>query len=211
MNDPANWSSNTVPGSSDDAIFNSNITGIDTNPTENLAPFSISTFNFPFNASIFNFSLNNETLTFNGAGITGFNTNPTITVTNTNNSSFPGDLISFVGATGTSGSAILTSSNSATLAGNLSGSSSGSINSNLHSSGPFTIANGGNIIASNIGNDSTTGTGNNGVANTGASQLKFDQSFTAGDDVTVSLSNSGIFSGTNTVQGDAVAIINLAY
>ena len=46
------------------------------------------------------------------------------------------------------------------------------------------------------------------MANTGASQLRFDQSFTAGDHVTVSFSNSGAFSGTNTVQGDAVAIVN---
>jgi autotransporter-associated beta strand protein len=38
--------------------------------------------------------------------------------------------------------------------------------------------------------------------------LKFDQLFTAGNDVSVLVSNSGTFSGTNTVQGDAVAIIN---
>lgn len=208
MNDSANWNPSTVPGSSDDAIFNSTIFGIDTNPTENSAPFSVSTFNFPFKASNFNFSFNNETLTFNGAGIIGTYTNPTITVININNSSFPGDLISFTGGAGTSGSAIITSSNSGALIGNLSGASIGSINSNLHSNGAFTIANGGNITASNTGNDSTNGTGNNGVANTGASQLKFDQSFTAGDNVTVSLSNSGTFSGTNTVQGNAIAIIN---
>ncbi len=59
-----------------------------------------------------------------------------------------------------------------------------------------------------MGNDSTNGTGNNGTANTGSSQLRFDQTFTAGDNVVVSISNSGAFSGTNTVQGDAVAIIN---
>ncbi len=208
MNDSANWNPNTVPGSSDDAIFDSTITGIDTNPTENTAPFSISTFNFLDNASIFHFNFNNTTLTFNGAGITGFNTNPTITVSNINNSSFPGDLISFLGATGTSGSSSITSSNSGTLTGNQSGTSIGSFNSNLHSSGAFTIANDGNITVSNTGNDSTNGTGNNGTANTGSSQLRFDQSFTAGDNVAVSISNSGTFSGTNTVQGDAVAIIN---
>lgn len=208
MNDSINWNPSTIPGSSDDATFNSNISGIDTNPTENSAPFSVSTFNFPFNASMFNFNFNNNALTFSGAGITGSNTNSFITVTNTNNSSFPGDLISFTGAAGTSGSSLITSSNSGTLTGAQSGAATGSINSNLHSVGAFTIANGGHIAASNIGNDSTNGTGNNGAANTGASQLKFDQSFTAGDNVAISLSNSGIFSGTNTVQGDAVAIIN---
>lgn len=208
MNDPSNWNPNTIPGSSDDAIFNSQIPNINTNPTENSAPFSVLTFNFPFNASIFHFNFNNQTLTFTGAGIIGTNTNPIIDVTNINNSSFPGDLISFTGGTGTSGSATITSSNSGTLTGNLSGSSISAINSNFHSVGAFTIANNGNITASNTGDDSTIGTGNNGTANTGASQLKFDQSFTAGNNVDISISNSGTFSGTNTVQGDAVAIVN---
>lgn len=208
MNDSANWNPNTIPESNDDAIFNSAISGIDTNPTENSLPFFVSTFNFPRKASIFNFNFNNTTLTFNGAGLTGPNTNPTITVTNTNNSSFPGDLVSFLGGTGTSGSSSITSSNSATLTGSLSGTAIGSINSNVHSTGTFTIARKGNITASNVGNDSANGTGNNGSANTGASQLRFDQSFTAGDRVAVSVSNSGTFSGANTVQGDAVAIIN---
>ena len=207
MNDSANWNPNTIPGSSDDAIFNSTISHINTNPTENSAPFSVSTFNFPFKASTFNFNFNNETLTFNGVGITGSKTNPTITVTNTDNSSFPGDLVSFTGGTGTSGSSSITSSNSGTLTGSLSSSSIGSINSNFHSDGAFTIA-GGSITASNTGNDSTVGTGNNGTANTGSSQLRFDQSFTAGNNVAVSISNSGAFSGTNTTQGDAVSIIN---
>jgi len=208
MNDPANWNPNTIPGNSDNAIFNSNISGINTNPTENSAPFSVSTFNFPSNASIFNFNFNNRTLTFNGTGITGSHTNPFITVTNINNNSFPGDLVSFTGGLGTSGCSITISSNSGTLTGNQSGAAISSINSNIHSNGAFIIANGGAITASNTGNDSTNGTGNNGTANTGSSQLKFDQSFTAEDNVAVSVSNNGNFSGTNTVQGDAVAVIN---
>lgn len=208
MNDPANWSPSTIPGSNDEAIFDSTIFGIDTNPTENSAPFSVSTFNFLNKASVFHFNFNNNTLTFNGIGITGSRTNPFITVTNTNNSSFPGNLISFLGATGTSGGSIITSSNSGTLTGSQSGAAVASINSNLLSTGAFTITSGGNITAHNSGSDSTNGTGNNGVANTGSSQLRFDQSFFAGDNVAVSASNSGTFSGTNTVQGDAVAIVN---
>ena len=208
MNDSVNWNPNTIPGSGDDAIFNSSIPGTSTNPIESSVPFSVLNFNFPFNASIFNFNFLNQTLTFNGTGVTGANTNPIIVVTNINNSSFPGDLVSFIGGTGTSGSSSLTISNSGTLIGNQSGVSIGAFNSNLHSVGNFVIANGGSVTASNLGNDSTNGTGNNGTANTGASQLRLDQSFTAGDEVSISISNSGIFSGTNTVQGDAVAIIN---
>lgn len=207
MNDPANWNPNTIPGSGDQAIFNSKIFNIDKNPTENSAPFSVSAINFPNKASVFNFNFNNNTLTFSGIGITGSNTNPSITVTNINNSSFPGDLISFLGGTGTSGHSIFTSSNSGTLTGSQSGAVA-SFNSNLHSTGAFTVASGGIITAHNTGNDSTNGTGNNGIANTGSSQLRFDQSFTAGDNIAVSVSNSGSFSGTNTIQGDAVAIIN---
>lgn len=205
LNNPANWDPNAVPGSSDVAVFSP---GYNTNPVENSAPFSVSSFSFPSGASLFNFNFNNESLTFNGTGITGSSTNPTITVTNTNNSSFPGDLISFLGGTGTSGSAIITSSNSGTLTGSHSSTSLGSFNSNLHSTGAFTVSNGGSLTASNTGNDSTSGTGNNGTANTGSSQLRFDQSFTAGNNVVVSASNSGTFSGNNTAQGDAVAIVN---
>lgn len=208
MDDPSNWSANSVPGSSDTAIFNSHIVGISANLVENTAPFSVSVFNFPFNASIFHFNFNNQSLTFNGSGLTGSNTNPSITVTNTNNSSFPGDLISFVGGSGNSGGAIITTSNSGTLTGSQSGTSIGAINSNLHSSGTFIIGNSGAITASNIGNDHATGTGNNGAGNTGASQLRFDQSFNAGSYVDISVSSSGTFSGNNSSQGDAVAIVN---
>ncbi len=209
MNNTANWNPTTIPGAADDAIFNSAIAGVSTNPAENTAPFSVLTFNFPNAASVFSFNFNNQnTLTFNGAGITGGNTNPVIQITNIDNSAFPGNLIEFIGATGTSGSANITSSNSGTLTGAQSNANIGSINSNFYSAGPFTIANGGQITASNTGNDSTTGTGNNGEANTASSQLRFDQSFTAGNNVAVSVSNSGTLSGTNSVRGNAVAIIN---
>lgn len=208
MNTPGNWNPNTIPGSSDDAIFDSSIHGIDTNPTEDTVSFSVSSFNFLRSASIFNFTFNNAALTFNGAGIIGNNTNATLNVFNLNNSAFPGNLISFLGAMNTSGSASITCSNNAALTGNHSGLSTGAFSSNFYSSAAFTVANGGKIILSNIGNDSANGTGNNGVANTGASQLRFDQSFTAGNNVAVSISNSGSFSGANSVQGDSVSIIN---
>ena len=208
MNEPDNWNPNTIPGSSDNAIFDSSIIGIDTNPTENSVSLSVSNFNFLHSASIFNFTFNNATLTFNGTGIIGNNTDTTLNVVNLNNSAFPGNLVSFLGVASTSGSSSITSSNNATLTGNHSGTSIGSFSSNVYSSGPFTIANGGQIIVSNTGIDSTTGTGNNGIANTGSSQLRFDQSFTAGNNVAVSASNSGSFSGANTIQGDAVSIIN---
>lgn len=207
LNDSANWSPNTVPGIGDDATFNSDIPGIDTNPFANTAPFSVSTFNFLNFASVFHFNFNNTPLSFYGAGIVGFHTNPFINMNNINNSSFPGDLLSFLGVSGTSGSSNITLSNSATLTGNYSGMGLGSINSFLHSTGSFSISQGGVIAAANEGIDNTSGTGNNSIGSTGSSQLRFDQSFTAADDVTVSVSNSGTFSGINSIQGDAVAVI----
>ncbi len=200
MNNPSNWNPSTVPGSGDAAIFNSRIHHINFNPSLNSAAFSLESFNFPFNASRFTFDFNNSSLNFTGAGILG---NPTLQISNADNGSFPGDLLSFAG--GTSGAKI-TVSNSGTLAGNLSGSFTSPINSNLRSTGSFILD--GALTASNTGNDSTIGAGNNGIANTGASQVQFDQSFTSLDDVTVSISNSGTFSGSNSSQGDAVAIVN---
>lgn len=208
MNTPENWTPGTIPGSSDDAIFDSSVSGIDTNPTEDSASFSVSNINFPHSASAFNFNFNNATLTFNGTGITGNNTNAAFDIVNLNNSSFLGTLVSFLGSPSTSGSASITSFNNATLTGNQSGTAIGIITSNFYSSGPFALDNGGQISANNIGNDSTNGAGSNAVATTGDSQLRFDQSFTAGNNVAVSLSNSGAFSGTNTSQGNAVSIIN---
>lgn len=208
MNDSDNWDPDSVPISVDDAIFDSSIPGIATNPTESFAPFSVLTFQFPNQASVFNFQFNNKTLSFTGDGITGTNTNPVINIANIDNGGFPGDLISFVGTTGTSGSANITCTNSATLTGSQPGVGLGAINSNFFSAGPFTIASGGVITASNMGNNSTIDTGNNGVANTGSSQVRFDESFTAGDNVSVSVSNSGTFSGVNSAQGDSAAIVN---
>lgn len=208
MNESVNWDPNMIPGTNDTAIFDSNISTV--NPIENSAPFSVSIFNFPSNASVFDFNFNNQPLTFNGAGITGANTDPTITVTNTDNGVFSGDLISFIGVTGTSGSAFITTSNSGTLRGAYSGVSMGPIGSNLHSVGAFAIANNGTITASNTGIDSANSTDQNGVSTTATSQLQFDQSFTAGNDVAISVSNSGTFSGMNTGTGigDIVAVVN---
>lgn len=207
MNTPTNWSPNIVPGSSDDAVFDSTIPGISTNPTSTSLPFSVSSFHFLNRASNFSFHFNNAPLTLNGAGITGNNTNCTLSVTNVDNSGFPGNLLSFLGSTGASGSSHLISSNSATLTGNQSNTSLGSINSNIYSSGAFTMSDGGSLIASNTGVDHTNGTGNVGTANTGSSQLRFDQTFTAGNNVFVSASNEGAFSGTNTAQSSATAIV----
>lgn len=208
MNVPGNWNPSVIPGSGDDAIFDSSIPGIDINPTITSASFTVSNFNFTHSASLFSFTFNNSNLIFTGSGITGANTNSAFNIVNLNNSTFVGNLVSFLGPTGTSGSSAISASNSASLAGSHFSTAVGGFSSNFYSSGAFEVGNGGQITLSNIGNDSASGTGNNSVANSTASQMLFDQEFTAGNDVVVSIANSGSFSGANTLQGDAVSIIN---
>lgn len=208
INNPINWNPNTVPGSNDQAVFDSLIFGINTSPTESSAPFSVSSFHFLNSASAFNFNFNNQTLTFHGAGITGFQTTPAINVTNLDNSFFPGNLLSFLGSTSTSGSANITVANIAALTGSQFNISIGNIESNLYASGPFTIASGGKITASNIGNDSAVGSGNNSVATTALSQLRFDQSFTAENNALISVLNQSTYSGANTVLHENIGVVN---
>lgn len=208
MDNPANWNPSTVPGSGDNAIFNSAIPGIATNPTESSAPFSVSTFNFPSNASLFNFNFNNQTLTFNGVGITGSNKNPFITVNNTNNTSFSGDLISFLGGIGTSGSSVITTSNNATLTGNQTGFNIGFMGSNFLSAGAFTMANGGSITASNTGVDNTVGGGSNIIAQLNTAQILMQSTGTVGDNCTFNVSNTGIDSSQATTSSSFVGYLN---
>lgn len=208
MNNGSSWSSGIVPGTNDNANFDSNLTNIDKNPTSTTVPFLVSRFNFIDRASAFNFNFNNSTLTFSKAGITGGQTNCILNIDNINNGSFPGTLLDFTGTTSSSGKASIHVTNDATLTGNVSNVGFGSIYSALNASGPFSMSSGGEIFVTNIAADSSTGLGNNGTANTTSSLVQFNQAFTAGDDALVSISNSGTFTGANNSQGDSVGIIN---
>jgi autotransporter-associated beta strand protein len=206
MESPANWSRGTVPGSGDEAIFNSSIPNIALDPTEGSAPFSVSSFNFILDALSFNFQFNNQTLTFIGEGITGAMTNTQIEISNTDNSMSLGDLVSFLSSESTSGSAQLEVSNSATLSAG-SNTVLGAFDSLFHASGDFTLGDEGVISVRNSGNDSASGTGNNQVANSASSQLRLDGTSLIGSGTLISVMNNGTFSGLNTVQSDTVAAI----
>jgi autotransporter-associated beta strand protein len=203
MQNPTNWSTDTVPTISDDVVFDSTYTGVNRNPSDASIEFSISTFAFPNSASAFNFHFNNGTLTFNGDGITGFNTDPTLNIINTDNGVFVGDLLYFLGSSGGSlGSASITSSNIVNP-----GTIGGYISSHLHSVHPFTITDGGSISANNTGNSNDSGAGGQTIASSGTNQLQFDASLTVGNDVTISVLNSGTFNG-NTSSRDRVGVVN---
>jgi len=195
MNTSTNWLPNTLPGSGDIAIFDSTISGISTTPTENSATFSVLEFNFPHEASPFTFHFDNQSLVFQGDGITGTRTNPTIRITNTNNSAVMADLVTFAGTDSTSGSASIICSNNASLSGSTSGAFIGAINSQLVSTGFFTISSG-TITVSNTGHNTASGSGNNTIAYIGASQVNFPQAFSVGNNVEMTVSNTGIASGT---------------
>ncbi len=206
MEDTSNWNPNTIPGSGDNAVFNSSLTGISTNPTENFAPFSISTLNFPNLASPFHFTFNNQRLAFSGFGVTGSKTNTTLNFFNTNNATALGDMISFA-SLGTTGSSKITCLNTVSIAGVQSGQVSGVIDSHLHSVGSYIISNGGSITASNSGLDSATALGGNSIAIGTRSQLEFDDSFTSGNNVIIAIENSGTFDGSNSSSSDLVGLI----
>ncbi len=207
MEDTANWSPSTVPGTSDVAVFDSSLPGISTNPTESSAPFLVEAFNFPHLASPFVVTFNNQTLAFSGSGIMGVQTDPSLVLINTDNSTPLGDTLSFA-SVGSTGAAQITLSNDASLTGAQSGQSIGIIDSQVHAAGALLIADAATITAHNSGFDSAAGTGGNAIAINAASQTRFDDALTGGDNVTISVANSGTYDGSNSVGGDSVGLVN---
>jgi len=206
MQDTANWDPSMVPGAADVAVFNSSLLGVSTNPTESSANFAVSSFNFPNLASPFLFTFNNQTLSFSGFGITGAQKNPSLSFINTNNTTTLGDIVSFA-SVGTTGSAHVTSSNTASATGVQSGQSIGIIGSHVHAADAFVIADGGTVAATNIGLDTAAGSGGNGIAIGTTGQLKFDDAFLGGHNVTIMVENSGTFDGANSASADVIGLV----
>lgn len=205
MEDPANWSPATVPGSGDEAIFNSTLPNIAFDPTDSTAPFSVSSFHFIFDAFSFNFQFNNQTLAFHGAGITGALTDTSINIDNVNNSASLGNLVSFLAAASTSGSAGIDVSNNAATSG--SNTTVGAIDSLFHASGDFILGDGGSLRVHNSGSTSGTNSGNNFVSNTAFSQMRFDGAVATGDHVFLQAENNASSGGVNTVQSNTIGTI----
>lgn len=189
MEQPSNWSTASVPGMNDNAIFDSSIPSIALTPTEQTAPFHISTIQFPNSASAFTFNFLNQNLTFHGPGITGNETNATFNFSNNNNSNPLTQQLFFAGNTpSTSGSAIINASNTAILPNR-------SNIANQIISGTLAIDNHGTLTAVNQGIESDMGVGGNVTAGFDT-QILFDQ-VSAGNHVTVSARNSGRYTGSN--------------
>lgn len=207
MNSPTNWSQDSVPGINDDAIFDSSRFNVDTNPLEQTADFSVSTFQFPHEAAPFTFTFDNQSLAFVGAGITGNRTNTAVNISNVNNQNVFIDQLAFNnGTSSTSGSAIISLLNSGSLTGSASGQGLNNGGNQLFSTASYSLTNGGSLTISNVGSDSTTGSGNNSTAVLDGQAL-FNDSFNSGDNATMIISNSGTNSGSG--NNNHVGLLNI--
>ena len=214
MNVTGNWVPNTVPGISDQADFDSTVTNINTTPTDS-NNFTVDTLNFVNRASPFSFTFNGCTLNLDGGGITGTETNTTITANNTNNSTaFTSPQIFINGASAVMGSANILANNSATATGSGSSISMGVFDGyqlNVQDSISFEMGSGATIGALNIASDNTTGTGGNNLASIQNNQVQISASgsgITFNDHMTIDISNSGTITSTATGSGSSVTVIN---
>src|ERR1700743_1385217 len=66
LNLASNWNPTTVPTINDDAIFDSTIPGIITDPEGQGVDFACSNFKFPFEGFPFNITIDNQQLIFDG-------------------------------------------------------------------------------------------------------------------------------------------------
>ena len=202
LNTAGNWNPTTVPSFSDDTIFNSSVSHINTSPSA-IADFSVASINFPNKAKNFTFSFGNCSFSLSDAGITGGQTDTTIAINNIDNSNSVGDLLTFSGFTSTSGNAIMNVNNMGTASGAVSGVTLNRIGDDevtiYH---VFSMLSGGQLILNNTGVDNSTGTGGNSIADISIYQMQFGDAVTVGDNVTISFSNNG----TNTSAGSGSTV-----
>lgn len=209
LTDQNNWLPNTnYPQYNDIAEFNSTITNINTSPTSNGNDFAVDSFNFTNSASTFEFNFNNCELTLSGNGITGLATDTTININNINNATdLDSNLVLDSNISNSIGNAVININNAATLTGDSITNTSLSYCSEqqIYVNGPFSMGNGGRLISTNSGVDNTTNSGNNEVAVIDYEIALFGDTVTLGNNVVVSISNSGESNGSNNQSGQYVA------
>lgn len=187
----ANWDPSTVPTVGDDAIFDSTLVAVNTNPIEQILDFFCSTFQFPQNASDFEITIKNHQLVFDGVGITGDQTDAIINSTNTDTTYTVNNQIFFNGSSSTSGSANLFLDNAANITGASSNVFHSVIDRQVYSPNAFVMGDNGTINARNEGSDASTGGGGDIAAGVFQGQVIFGNTCTVGDQGTIFTSNSG--------------------
>lgn len=194
LQNPANWSTNTVPGPTDNASFDSTLLNINTNPTSTGTPFEIFNLQFINTAFPFTFHINNTSLILHGQGIVGPQTDTKIIAINSDNTSILSSQVSFDGASATSGSAKIEIYNNATVTGP-SPLNTSSVNTQFESQNDFTIGDNGSLLVENTGTSQTSG-GNITVSYVQLGQSLFNGALIAGDNVNINVSTNGTCENT---------------
>ncbi len=208
MNAPENWNPPGVPSGVIQVIFDSSVGNVDLSPTQSVDNFSVCSLFFPNSASLFTIQFNNHEVALNGLGITGSLTNATINITNTNNLTALGNQFSFNrNDTSSSGSAVLSVSNVGSQLLNSSGVALSNLDNQFFVQGPFSMLNGGSLTLTNTGSDSSHGTGGNQISFMTAYQAQIININSIGDNATISLSNSGTYSGSNSLTGNSIGYV----
>ncbi|MDP1609394.1 MAG: autotransporter domain-containing protein [Chlamydiales bacterium] len=208
MNAPGNWNPTGVPTGVVQVVFDSSIENVDVNPTQSGDNFSVCSILFSHSASPFTIYFNDHTVALNGLGITGLQTNATLNVTNTNNLTALDNQVSFNrNNPSSSGSAVLNIINTGSQLLNSSGVMLSNLDNQLFVQGPFSMLNEGSLTLTNIGSDSSHGTGGNQISYMTAYQAQMNNVNSIEDHVTISLSNSGTYSGSNSLTGNSIGVV----
>lgn len=202
----SNWDPATVPTFVDDAIFDSTIANISFNPTETTNAFNAQTFTFPFDAESFVFGFDNQSLSLHASGFIGDQTDTTINIGNNNNATPSGNQIEFL-SNSSMGSAKINLTNASTLTGSISGSLISLVATNHYANAEFEVEDNAQIRAENSAADTTTDIGGNISSYVTSSQILFNNNTNVGADVVISATNNGILSGSNSIQGSSVAVL----
>lgn len=197
LDDPANWDPNTVPGPTDDAVFDSSLP-VNFNPITN-SPFEIFNLHFVKNAAPFSFSIRNTSFTLHGDGITGNQTDASIEVGNSSNTSALTYQMLFDGAASTSGSAKIDIDNSSTLSGTPTSNNISFIGQQqFRAENAHTIDSNGVLSVQNLNRDESSGGSNNNAGFIANGQVRFNNALTVGDSVSILVSNDAECESTNT-------------
>lgn len=192
LNLASNWNPATVPTTGDDAIFDSTIPGVNTNPVGQGVDFTCSNFQFSFDAFPFNITIENRQLIFDGFGIIGTNTDATVNLTNTNTPYTVNNQIFFNGSLSTSNQASIVANNSSTISGSAPTTFLSVIDRQVYSPNAFSMSSNGNLSASNTGNEFSTGAGSDISAGVFQGQVIFGDTCTLDDNVRMTVINNGL-------------------
>ncbi len=200
LNNGANWTGAGGSVPTGIATFNSAIPSVVLTPTTT-TDFSVGAINFSNNAQDFTFTITNSSLT---CAITGADTDATFHISNTNNTSDLSDNQLFLdGSSSSMGSSLINVSNSASS----STGTMGIINASQVRTGSVTsILDGGQLTITNSGESSNNALDDQNLAIVTPVQFEITSQFTAGENVSISVSNTGINSSDATGTGNSVAV-----